>query len=164
MYEIISKTQNTPFNTEMLIKDGRKLRVGFTCSAFDLCHAGHISMLEEAKNQCDYLIVGIQIDPTLDRPDKNKPVQSIVERFIQVSAIRHVDQVIPYNTEKDLEDLLLMLPIDIRILGVEYQDKNFTGKDVCIKRGIELYFNVREHSFSTTDLRRRVSLSEKAKE
>lgn len=140
----------------MLIKDGKQMKVGFTCSAFDLFHAGHISMLEEAKNQCDWLIVGLQMDPTLDRPTKNKPVQSIVERFIQVNGCRYVDQIIPYNTEKDLEDLLLMLPIDIRILGDEYKDKEFTGRSICIKRNIELYFNGRSHSFSTTDLRRRV--------
>ena len=140
----------------MLVKDGKQLKVGFTCSAFDLCHAGHISMLEDAKNHCDYLIVGLQNDPTLDRPTKNKPVQSIVERYIQLDAVKYVDKIIPYNTEKDLEDLLLMLPIDIRILGDEYKDKSFTGKDICIRRNIELYFNGREHSFSTTDLRRRV--------
>ena len=147
----------------MLIKDGQRLRVGFTCSAFDLCHAGHISMLQEAKSQCDYLIVGIQVDPTLDRPGKNKPVQSIVERFIQVRAIKYVDEIIPYTTEKDLEDLLLMLPIDVRILGDEYRDKEFTGKSICVSRGIELYFNGREHSFSTTDLRRRVASAEAEK-
>ncbi len=140
----------------MLIQDGIKLKVGFTCSTFDLCHAGHISMLQEAKNNCDYLIVGLQNDPTTDRPSKNRPVQSIVERFIQLEALSYVNKVIPYNTEKDLEDLLLMYPIDIRFLGIEYIDKNFTGKDICIKRGIELYFNRRDHSFSTTDLRRRI--------
>lgn len=144
----------------MIIKEGKELRVGFTCSAFDLCHAGHISMLEEAKNQCDWLIVGLQNDPTIDRPMKNRPVQSIVERFIQLSAVKYVDQVIPYNTEKDLEDLLLMLPIDVRILGDEYKDKNFTGKDICIRSGIDIYFNGRQHSFSTTDLRRRVAFAE----
>lgn len=138
-------------------------RIGFTCSAFDLCHAGHISMLEEAKSQCDWLIVGLQTDPTFDRPTKNKPVQSIVERFIQLNAVKYVDQIIPYNTEKDLEDLLLMLPIDVRILGDEYKDKDFTGKSICVKRGIEMYFNGREHSFSTTDLRRRVAQAEDSK-
>ena len=148
----------------MKIINGIKLKVGFTCSAFDLCHAGHISMLAEARNYCDYLIVGLQNDPTLDRPTKNRPVQSIVERYIQVSSSKYVDEVIPYNTEKDLEDLLLMLPIDIRILGDEYKDKNFTGRDICIKRGIEIYFNGREHSFSTSDLRRRVATAERIKE
>ncbi len=140
----------------MLIKDGVKMIVGFTCSTGDLCHAGHISMLEEAKNHCDYLIVGLQNDPTIDRSFKNKPVQSIVERYVQFKAIKYIDEIIPYNTEKDLEDLLLMLPIDIRFLGEEYRDKTFTGKDICISRSIELYFNKREHSFSTTGLRKRV--------
>lgn len=160
LYSLNGKTR---YANRMIIKEGKKLRVGFTCSAFDLCHAGHISMLEEAKNQCDWLIVGLQNDPTLDRPAKNRPVQSIVERFIQVSAVKYVDQVIPYNTEKDLEDLLLMLPIDVRILGDEYKDKNFTGKDICVKRNIEIYFNGREHSFSTTDLRRRVAIAEQGR-
>lgn len=148
----------------MIVKNGQNLRVGFTCSAFDMCHAGHITMLEDAKNQCDILIVGLQNDPTLDRPNKNKPIQSIVERYIQLNAVKYVDQIIPYNTEKDLEDLLLMLPIDVRILGKEYEDKNFTGKDICLRRGIELYFNCREHSFSTTDLRRRVVIAEQQKD
>ena len=136
------------------------MRVGFTCSTFDLCHAGHISMLEEAKNQCDWLIVGLQNDPTIDRPEKNMPVQSIVERFIQISAVKYVDQVIPYNTERDLEDLLLMLPIDVRILGDEYKNTNFTGRDICIRSGMDIYFNGRQHSFSTSDLRRRVASAE----
>lgn len=133
------------------------MRVGFTCSTFDLLHAGHILMLEDAHKQCDKLIVGLQTDPTIDRPDtKNKPIQSIVERYIQLKAVRHVDEIIVYQTERDLEDLLLILPIDVRILGEEYQDKYFTGKEICVKRGIELYFNKREHSFSTTELRQRV--------
>jgi glycerol-3-phosphate cytidylyltransferase len=140
----------------VLIKDGMTLTVGFTCSAFDLCHAGHISMLQEAKHQCDWLIVGLQTDPTIDRPTKNKPTQSIVERYIQIEAVKYVDQVIPYATEKDLEDLLLMLPIDVRILGAEYQDKEFTGKTICIKRNIKLFFNSRQHSFSSTSLRKRI--------
>lgn len=147
----------------MIQQDGRQLRVGFTASAFDLLHAGHISMLEEAKQKCDFLIVALQNDPTIDRPEKNKPVQSIVERFIQVEAVKYVDRVLVYNTEKDLEDLLLMLPIDVRILGDEYQDKAFTGRDICVKRGIELYFNKREHSFSTSDLRKRVEHAQKNK-
>jgi glycerol-3-phosphate cytidylyltransferase len=144
----------------MIFKDGKQLRVGFTCSAFDLCHAGHVSMLKEAKNHCDYLIVGLQNDPTLDRPCKNRPVQTIVERYIQLEAIKYVDEIIPYNTENDLRDLLSMLPIDIRILGDEYRDKDFTGRDICVRRNIEFYFNSREHSFSSTDLRRRVMNAE----
>lgn len=117
-------------------------------------------MLQEAKTQCDYLIVGLQNDPTLDRPNKNRPVQSIVERQMQLKGSRYVDEVWVYNTEKDLEDLLLTLPIDVRILGVEYEGKEFTGREICHKRGIELYFNGRDHSFSSSSLRRRVYESE----
>lgn len=132
-------------------------KIGFTASSFDLLHAGHITMLEEAKRHCDYLIVGLQNDPTLDRPTaKNSPVQSIVERQLQVSAVKFVDEVVVYNTEKDLEDLLLALPIDIRILGEEYREHDFTGKDICQRLNIELYFNTRSHSFSSTSLRKRV--------
>lgn len=132
------------------------MKTGFTCSTFDLFHAGHIVMLEEAKRQCDYLIVGIQIDPTLDRSTKNKPVQSIIERQLQVKACKYVDEVILYSTEKELEDILMTLPIQVRILGEEYMDKEFTGKDICLKRGIRLYYNKRDHYFSSTDLRKRV--------
>ena len=131
--------------------------VGITFSAFDLLHAGHVVMLREAKNHCDYLIAGIQTDPTIDRPDsKNKPVQSLVERYAQLSAVKYVDEIIPYQTEQDLIDILSMYEIDVRILGDEYKEKDFTGKDVCNKRGIDLYFNKRDHRFSTSDLRERV--------
>jgi glycerol-3-phosphate cytidylyltransferase len=133
------------------------VRVGFTCSTFDLLHAGHIIMLKEAREMCDKLIVGLQTDPTIDRPDtKNKPIQSIVERYIQLQAVKYVDEIYVYSTEKDLEDLLLILPISVRILGNEYQNKQFTGKQICEKRDIQVYFNKREHSFSTTELRQRV--------
>ena len=132
--------------------------VGITFSTFDLLHAGHIAMLREAKNHCDYLIAGLQTDPTIDRPDtKNKPVQSLVERYTQLSGVKYVDEIIPYQTEQDLEDILAMYHITVRVLGEEYREKEFTGKDVCRKRGIELYFNKRDHRFSTTDLRERVS-------
>ena len=131
--------------------------VGFTCSTFDLLHAGHITMLEEAKHHCDFLVVGLQNDPTIDRPDtKNSPVQSIIERQIQLSAVKYVDEIIVYNTEQDLCDLLLTLPINIRILGVEYETSEFTGKSICHSRGIDLFFNKRDHSFSSTSLRNRV--------
>ena len=131
--------------------------VGFTCSTFDLLHAGHITMLEEAKHHCDFLVVGLQNDPTIDRPDtKNSPVQSIIERQIQLSAVKYVDEIIVYNTEQDLCDLLLTLPINIRILGVEYETSEFTGKSICLSRGIDLFFNKRDHSFSSTSLRNRV--------
>ena len=135
-------------------------KIGFTCSTFDLLHAGHVAMLEEAKHHCDYLIVGLQNDPTLDRPDKNAPIQSIVERQIQLAAIKYVDEVVIYNTEQDLEDLLLTLPIDVRILGDEYKTKDFTGKATAKARGCKIIYNGRDHSFSSTSLRKRVASAE----
>jgi glycerol-3-phosphate cytidylyltransferase len=116
-------------------------------------------MLRDAKEQCDYLICGLQVDPSLDRKDKNSPVQTIVERYTQLNAVRYVDEIIPYQTEKDLEDILNMLHIDVRILGEEYKNKTFTGRAICAKRGIELFFNKREHRFSSSDLRNRVKSS-----
>jgi glycerol-3-phosphate cytidylyltransferase len=145
------------FNRVRELKDAGQ-KIGITFSTFDLLHAGHIAMLAEAKNHCDYLIAGLQTDPTIDRPDsKNPPVQSIVERQIQLSATRFVDEIVVYQTEKDLEDILLTLPIDVRILGVEYEEKDFTGRKICIERGIELVFNKRDHSFSSSSLRKRVA-------
>ena len=132
------------------------MKVGFTASAFDLLHAGHVQMLREAKEQCDYLICGLQVDPSIDRKEKNAPIQTIVERYTQLKGIKYVDEIIPYATEADLEDILSMYPIDVRILGEEYRDGKFTGRATCAKRGIELYFNKREHRFSSSDLRRRV--------
>lgn len=130
--------------------------IGFTASAFDLLHAGHVLMLKEAKSQCDYLICGLQVDPSLDRSDKNSPVQSLPERYIQLSSIEYVDEIIPYQTESDLIDILEALHIDIRIIGEEYRNQEFTGKDVCDKKGILVYYNKRNHRFSTSDLRKRV--------
>ena len=133
-------------------------KIGITFSTFDLLHAGHVAMLSEAKNHCDYLIAGLQTDPTIDRPDtKNHPIQSIVERQIQLSACRYVDEVVVYQTEQDLRDLLLILPVDVRILGVEYKDKDFSGAEECYDRGIEIVFNGRDHSFSSSSLRKRVA-------
>ena len=138
--------------------------VGFTCSTFDLLHAGHILMLAECKQICDYLIVGVQSDPTVDRPGtKNKPVQSIVERYVQLSAVKFVDEIIVYNTEKDLEDMLMFLPISVRIIGEEYKDKDFTGKQICEDRGIKIWYNSRSHRFSSSELRQRTYQSEMAK-
>ncbi len=131
-------------------------RIGITFSAFDLLHAGHIKMLEEAKTVCDYLIVALQLDPTLDRPHKNKPTQSIVERYIQLKACRSVDEIVPYNTEEDLMDILKSFVIDVRIIGDDYRDKEFTGKDYCEEKGIEIYYNKRDHRFSTTSLKKSV--------
>ena len=139
-------------------------KIGITFSTFDMLHAGHIAMLSEARNHCDYLIAGLQTDPTIDRPDtKNSPIQSIVERQIQLSACRYVDEVVVYQTEQDLVDLLLILPLDVRILGVEYEDKNFSGRDECYDRGINIVFNGRDHSFSSSSLRRRVVAAESHK-
>ena len=139
-------------------------RIGIVFSAFDMFHAGHVAMLSEAKNHCDYLICGLQTDPTIDRPDtKNKPIQSIVERQIQLAACRYVGEVVVYQTEQDLVDLLLILPLDVRILGVEYQDKDFSGRKECIDRNISLVFNRRDHSFSSSNLRKRVVAAETEK-
>ena len=132
------------------------MRVGITFSAFDLLHAGHVAMLRESKQQCDYLVAGLQLDPTIDRQEKNKPIQTIVERYTQLKAVKYVDEIIPYTTEKDVEDILEMYQVDVRILGEEYKDKDFTGKDICRRLGIELYFNKRDHRFSSTDLRKRI--------
>ena len=114
-------------------------------------------MLREAKENCDYLIVGLQMDPSIDRPEKNAPVQTIVERYTQLKGVTYVDEIIPYGTEQDLQDILTMYNIDVRILGEEYREKDFTGKDICKKRGIQLHFNKRDHRFSSSDLRRRVA-------
>jgi glycerol-3-phosphate cytidylyltransferase len=139
-------------------------KIGITFSTFDMLHAGHIAMLSEAKNHCDYLICGLQTDPTIDRPDtKNKPVQSIVERQIQLAACRYVDEVVVYQTEQDLIDLLLILPLDVRILGIEYEDKDFTGRQQCWDRDIQIVFNGRDHSFSSSSLRKRVAQAETAR-
>ena len=139
-------------------------RIGITFSTFDMLHAGHIAMLSETKNHCDYLIAGLQTDPTIDRPDtKNKPIQSIVERQIQLAACRYVDEVVVYQTEQDLRDLLLILPLNVRVLGVEYEHKDFSGKHECLQRNIEIIFNGRDHSFSSSSLRKRVAEAESTK-
>lgn len=135
------------------------MKIGFTCSTFDLLHAGHVQMLREAKSQCDYLMCGLQIDPNVDRPKKNKPIQTVVERYTQLKAVRYVDEIIPYSTERDLMDILELYTIHIRILGEEYRHKEFTGKDICQERDIELYFNNRAHRFSSTTLRHAVQNS-----
>lgn len=132
------------------------MKIGITFSAFDLLHAGHIKMLEDAKRQCDYLICGLQTDPTIDRPEKNEPIQTVVERYIQLKACSFVDEVVPYATEQDLEDILRSFKIDVRILGDEYKEKNFTGRTYCEEKGIELYYNSRDHRFSSSGLRKEV--------
>jgi glycerol-3-phosphate cytidylyltransferase len=128
----------------------KKYNIGFTCSCFDLLHSGHITMLQEAKSICDYLIVGLQVDPTIDRPEKNKPIQSLMERQIQLNAVKYVDEVIIYHTEDELIELLKSLPIDVRIIGSDYINKYFTGSDL----EIDIYYNKREHNWSTTRLKK----------
>ena len=123
-------------------------------------HAGHVKMLEEAKRQCDHLIVGLQLDPSLDRSDKNSPSQTIIERYIQLKGCKHIDEIIPYVSEQDLEDILRSFKIDVRIIGEEYKQKDFTGKDYCIKKGIEIYYNKRDHRFSSSGLRKQVKIAE----
>jgi len=151
------------FNKIKELKD-KGLKIGFTASTFDLLHAGHIARLSEAKNHCDYLICGLQTDPTIDRPHtKNKPVQTLVERQIQLSACRFVDEIVVYETERDLVDLILTLPLDVRILGVEYEDTNFTGRNEGTGRGITHILNKRDHSFSSSSLRKRVAEAENNK-
>lgn len=140
-----------------------KNTIGITFSAFDLLHAGHVKMLEDAKSNCDYLIVGLQTDPTIDRPEKNKPMQSVVQRYIQLKACKFVDEIIPYATEQDLEDILRAYKIDIRILGVEYKNKNFTGRSYCEEKGILLLYNERNHRFSSSSLRQEVYERESSK-
>lgn len=139
------------------------MRIGITFSAFDLLHAGHVKMLEEAKQECDYLIVGLQTDPTIDRPEKNRPAQTVVERYIQLKGCKFVDEIVPYSTEQDLEDILRSFKIDVRILGDEYKDKQFSGRTYCEEKGIELYFNKRDHRFSSSGLRKEVTVRELSK-
>ena len=139
------------------------MKTGITFSTFDLLHAGHIAMLAEAKSVCDYLICGLHVDPQVERPNKNQPIQSIVERYIQLSSVQYVDEIIPYNLEKDLHDILLTYPINIRIIGADYKDTEFSGKDICLTKGIDIYYNKRSHNFSSTELRQRIQKAENDK-
>ena len=136
------------------------IKKGFACSCFDLLHAGHVKMLQDARNQCDYLIIGLQTDPTIDRPDtKNKPIQTLEERQIMVSGIRFVDEIMIYDTEDDLYSYLKNNKPDVRILGSDYKDKDFTGKDL----DIDIYYHERDHDWSTTNLRKRITREENKK-
>jgi glycerol-3-phosphate cytidylyltransferase len=136
------------------------MKVGITFSTFDLLHAGHIKMLEEAKRVCDYLIVGLQLDPSIDRAEKNAPTQTIIERYIQLKGCIHVDEIVPYVTENDLLDILQSFKIDVRIVGDEYLEKQYTGRPYCEEKGIEVYYNSRDHRFSSSGLRKQVKLAE----
>ena len=139
------------------------MKTGITFGVFDLLHAGHVMMLEEAKKMCDYLIVGLNTDPALINPDKNNPTQSMVERYIQLQGCKYVDEIIPYTTEQDLDDILRAMPIDIRIIGEEFRDKDFTGKQYCLDQNIEIYYNKRTHRFSSSSLRKEVASKEEQK-
>ena len=146
----------------MNMRVGRKKYLmvkGFTCSCFDLLHAGHILMLKDAREQCDYLIVGLQTDPTIDRPEKNKPVQSFQERKIQLEAVRYIDEIVVYETERDLYELLKKINPDVRILGTDYKNKKFTGDDL----GISIYYHKRDHNYSSTNLRKEIVVKETKK-
>lgn len=143
--------------------DKQKKVIGITCSTFDLLHAGHIIMLEECKKHCDYLICALQVDPTTDRPEKNTPIQSLVERYIQLDAVKYVDKIIPYSTEEELDTIFSSLDLDVRIIGEEYKEKEFTAKRICQKRAIKIIYNKREHEFSTTNLRKKIYEKESSK-
>jgi glycerol-3-phosphate cytidylyltransferase len=132
------------------------MKTGITFSCFDLFHAGHVAMLREAKTRCDYLIVGLQTDPTIDRPEKNRPIQTVFERYVQLQACKYIDEIIPYATEQDVEDILRTYRFDVRVIGEDYSGKEFTGKKICVDRNIEIYYNSRKHNFSTSELRQRV--------
>lgn len=136
------------------------MKVGITFSTFDLLHAGHVAMLREAKEVCDYLICGLQVDPSLDRAEKNSPVQTLVERHVQLSGVKYVDEIICYQSEDDVIDILEMFNVDVKIMGAEYRDQDFTGKAVCERKNIQLYYNNRSHRFSSSDLRKRVAHGE----
>lgn len=133
------------------------MKIGITCSTFDLLHAGHVTMLQECKQHCDFLICALQLDPTIDRPHKNKPVQSIVERYLQLEAVKWVDKIIPYSTEQELEEIFLSQNLQVRIIGSDYIGKDFTAKDICKNRGIEIIYNKRDHHWSTTELRKKIN-------
>jgi glycerol-3-phosphate cytidylyltransferase len=132
------------------------MTVGIVFSSFDLLHAGHILMLQEAKTRCDYLVVGLQSDPTIDRPEKNKPVQSLYERYIQLQGCKYVDEIIPYTTEEEVKLILESRHFDVRIIGEDYKHKDFTGKDICEQRGIRICYNSRQHHLSSSELRKRI--------
>lgn len=135
------------------------MKVGITYGAFDLCHAGHVLMFAECKRHCDYLIVGLQIDPSRERHTKNTPVQSVYERFVQLNAIKYIDEVIPYQFEDEIIQILQSKEIDVRFVGDDYVGKDFTGRDYCIDKNIEIYYNKRDHGFSTSELRNRIESS-----
>ena len=140
------------------------MKIGFQCSSFDMLHAGHVTMLKQEKELCDYLKVALQVDPTIDRPDtKNKPVQSVYERYVQLQAVKYVDEILVYETEADLLNLIQSQTMHIRFLSDEYIGKDFTGKQYCLDNGIELYYHKRQHTYSSSEIRNRVYELERLK-
>ena len=140
------------------------MKIGFNCSSFDLFHAGHVTMLKMEREMCDYLKAALQVDPTVDRPGiKNKPTQSVYERYVQLQACKYIDEILVYETEADLSNLIKTQDINIRFLSEEYKDKDFTGKQYCIDHGIEIYYHLRRHQYSSTELRNRVYFLEQEK-
>ena len=140
------------------------MKIGFNCSSFDLFHAGHVTMLKMEKDLCDWLIVALQVDPTIDRPGiKNKPIQSVYERYVQVQGCRYVDEILVYETEEDLLNMIKTQRMDIRFLSEEYENRDFTGKQYCIDNGIEIHYHKRQHKYSSTELRNRVHHLEELK-
>ena len=140
------------------------MKIGFNCSSFDLFHAGHVTMLKMEKELCDYLKVALQVDPTIDRPGiKNKPVQSVYERYIQLQGCKYVDEILVYETEADLLNLIQTQTFHIRFLSEEYKNVDVTGKQYCIDHGVEIYYHLRRHQYSSTEIRNRVYLFEKQK-
>ena len=140
------------------------MKIGFNCSSFDLFHAGHVTMLKMEKRLCDYLIVALQVDPTVDRPGiKNKPIQSVYERYVQLQGCKYVDEILVYETEEDLLNLIQTQNIDVRFLSEEYKDRDFTGKQYCIDNGIEIHYHLRRHKYASSELRNRVYSLEKKK-
>jgi glycerol-3-phosphate cytidylyltransferase len=140
------------------------MKIGFNCSSFDLLHAGHVTMLKMEKKLCDYLIVALQTDPTIDRPgSKNKPIQSTYERYVQLQACKYVDEILVYDTEYDLLQMIQTQTINIRFLSEEYADRDFTGKQYCIDNGIELHYHRRTHDYSSSELRARTANLENSK-
>lgn len=144
---------------DRIIKKYQGKKIGFTCSCFDILHCGHALMLKDAKEHCDVLIVGLQSDPTIDRKNKNKPIQELEERRIMISSIKYVDEIVDYSTEDELYQILKYLNPDIRILGTDWKDKIFTGCNLPI----EIHWHNRDHEWSTSYLRKRVYEAEKAK-
>ena len=136
------------------------MKIGFTCGTFDFLHAGHVLMLKEAKKQCDYLIVGLQVDPSIDRPDKHKSIESLLERQIKLRACKFVDDIIVYETEEDQITLLRVLDINVRIVGIDHKNdislKAEARKCICIERGIETYYNRRDHNYSSSAIREKI--------